>query len=201
MEVTERATDRAAPGTLESVRRRGYQAVTDGGAAPGGHHRNRQEDASVVKRMYYFTAGIALGVAASRRTRRAKEAAKAAFLAKFTPSAIAADVADAIAEIGQAVGSFASDVRMGAVNRRASYRPVIDGSNGNLVMVPPELSSAVAERHALASGVIPVTGLGGDARYVDGGTPDRGGASPNRYQNRYDAAAGPVRRGVPTPRR
>jgi hypothetical protein len=110
-----------------------------------------------VKRLYYFTAGIALGVAATRRTRRAKEAAKAAFIAKFTPSAIAADVADAIAEIGQAVGSFASDIRMGAVNRRASYRPMIDGATGDVVMLPPEQVAAITERRALASGVIPAS--------------------------------------------
>jgi hypothetical protein len=105
--------------------------------------------------MYYFTAGIALGVAATRRTRRAKQAAMAAFAAKFTPSAIAAEMADAIAEIGQAVGSFASDVRMGAVNRRASYRPMIDGTTGGVVMVPPEQAELITARHQLASSVIP----------------------------------------------
>jgi hypothetical protein len=91
-----------------------------------------------VKRLYYFTAGVVVGVAATRRTRRAKEAAKAALAAKLTPSAIAADVADAIAELGNAVGSFAEDVRIGAANRRASYRPMIDGATGTVVMVAPE---------------------------------------------------------------
>jgi hypothetical protein len=91
-----------------------------------------------VKRIYYFGAGIALGVAATRRTRRAKEAAKQALKAKVTPSAIAADVADAIAELGNAVGAFASDVRQGAVNRRASYRPLVDNATGAGVMVGPE---------------------------------------------------------------
>lgn len=108
-----------------------------------------------MKRMYYFTAGIALGVAATRRTRRAKQAAKAAFAAKFTPSAIAGEMADAIAEIGQAVGSFASDVRMGAVNRRASYRPMIDGATGGVVMVPPEQAELITVRHQLASSAMP----------------------------------------------
>lgn len=88
--------------------------------------------------MYVFGAGVALGVAATRRTRRAKEAAAAAMKAKLTPSAIAADVADAIAEIGNAVGAFASDVRQGAVNRRASYRTVIDNSTGAVLLVGPE---------------------------------------------------------------
>lgn len=108
-----------------------------------------------MKRMYYFTAGVALGVAATRRTRRAKQAAKAAFAAKFTPAAIAADVADAVAEIGQALGSLATDIRMGAVNRRATYRPMIDGATGGVVMVAPEHAALITERHALARDVIP----------------------------------------------
>ncbi len=88
--------------------------------------------------MYVFGAGVALGVAATRRTRRAKEAAAAAMKAKLTPSAIAADVADAIAEIGHAVGAVATDVRQGAVNRRASYRTVIDNQTGAVLLVGPE---------------------------------------------------------------
>ena len=52
-----------------------------------------------VKRMYVFGAGVALGVAATRRTRRAKEAAAAAMKAKLTPSAIAADVADGMTHL------------------------------------------------------------------------------------------------------
>jgi hypothetical protein len=91
-----------------------------------------------MKRIYVFGAGVALGVAATRRTRRAKQAAAAAMKAKLTPSAIAADVADAIAELGNAVGAFASDVRQGAVNRRASYRPLVDNATGAVVMVAPE---------------------------------------------------------------
>jgi len=91
-----------------------------------------------VKSRYVFTAGVALGVAATRRTRRARAAAREALKAKLTPSAIAADLADAVAEIGQAVGSFASDVRQGAANRRASYRPVIDDATGSVLMLSPE---------------------------------------------------------------
>jgi hypothetical protein len=93
---------------------------------------------TAVKRIYYFGAGIALVVAATRRTRRAKEAAREALKAKVTPSAIAADVADAIAELGNAVGAFASDVKQGAINRRASYRPLVDNATGAVIMVGPE---------------------------------------------------------------
>ena len=93
---------------------------------------------ATVKRIYYFSAGIALGAVATRRTRRAKEAARAALAAKLTPSAIAADVADAIAELGNAVGSFAADVRQGAANRRAAYRPMIDNATGSVAMLAPD---------------------------------------------------------------
>lgn len=105
-----------------------------------------------MKRLYVFTAGVALGALATRRTRRAKEAARAALAAKLTPSAIAADVADAIAEIGSAVGSFAADVRMGAANRRATYRPMIDGRDGSVKMVPPQHVPQISTAQARAAG-------------------------------------------------
>ncbi|MGI8414742.1 MAG: hypothetical protein ACR2P2_00740 [Nakamurella sp.] len=105
-----------------------------------------------MKSRYVFTAGVALGVAATRRTRRAKAAAKQALKAKLTPSAIAADVADAIAEVGNAIGSFASDVKQGAANRRSTYRPVIESSTGTLMMIAPEklpaANSALFEQRA-----------------------------------------------------
>ena len=101
-----------------------------------------------VKRIYYFGAGLALGVAATRRTRRAKAAARVALKAKVTPSAIAADVADAIAELGNAVGYFAADVRQGVLNRRASYRPMIDNATGAVVLVGPEGAGPVSSSHA-----------------------------------------------------
>lgn len=88
--------------------------------------------------MVYFVAGVAIGAVGTRRTRRAKEAARAALAAKLTPSAVAADVADAMAELGNAVGSFASDVRQGAANRRAAYRPMIDGATGSVALLAPD---------------------------------------------------------------
>lgn len=96
-----------------------------------------------MRRMYYFGAGVALGVAATRRTRRAREAAREALKAKLTPAAIASDIADAIAELGNAVGSFAADVRQGALNRRAVYVPLVDGATGALTLVGPEAARPV----------------------------------------------------------
>ena len=98
-----------------------------------------------MKRIYIFGAGVALGVAATRRTRRAKEAARAKLAATLTPSAVAADVADAIAELGNAVGSFAADVKQGAANRRAAYRPMIDGATGSIAMLAPDQVPALPE--------------------------------------------------------
>lgn len=109
--------------------------------------------------MFYFSAGVALGAMATRRTRRAKEAAQAALAAKLTPSAIAADVADALAELGNAVGSFAADLRQGAANRRAAYRPMVDGVTGAVAMLAPDQLGAgpyaVPPAPVLAATVVP----------------------------------------------
>ncbi len=104
-----------------------------------------------MKRIYYFSAGVALGAIATRRTRRAKEAARAALAAKLTPSAIAADVADAIAELGNAVGSFAADLRQGAANRRASYRPMIDNATGAVAMLAPDQAGPLRPADAIVT--------------------------------------------------
>ncbi len=115
--------------------------------------------------MFYFSAGVAFGVLATRRSRRAKEAARAALAAKLTPSAIAADVADAIAELGNAVGSFAADVQQGAANRRASYRPMIDGATGAVAMVAPEqLGPGQLREFAAAEGGATVEATEGSRR-------------------------------------
>ena len=87
-----------------------------------------------MRRTFWVALGAGLGVAATRRTRRAKEAAKA----RLTPRSIAGDLADAIAELGNAVGSFAADVRAGMAEREAQLVPLID--DGRVVMTPPELA-------------------------------------------------------------
>jgi hypothetical protein len=89
-----------------------------------------------MRRTFYLGVGAVIGVAATRKTRRAKEAAKAA----LTPSSIAADLADAIAELGHAVGSFAADVRAGMRERQAQLVPVVDSKSGSVVLTPPELA-------------------------------------------------------------
>ncbi len=118
-----------------------------------------------MKRIYYFSAGVALGAMATRRTRRAKEAARAALAARLTPSAIAADVADAIAEIGNAIGAFAADLRQGAENRRATYRPMVDGATGAIAMLAPDQLAPIRQvDHAPQNGSLDgPDGVGGIA--------------------------------------
>ena len=89
-----------------------------------------------MRRTFYLAAGAALGIAATRKTRRAKEAAKAA----LTPTSIAGNIADAIAELGNAVGSFAADVRAGMNERQAQLMAVIDEASGTIALTPPELA-------------------------------------------------------------
>ena len=125
-----------------------------------------------MRRMVYFAAGVAIGAVGTRRTRRAKEAARAALAAKLTPSAVAADVADAMAELGNAVGSFASDVRQGAANRRASYRPMVDGVTGSVALLAPDQIpdfARAAPRDALNPvDAFAVTVPSGDGHSADG---------------------------------
>lgn len=92
-----------------------------------------------MRRTFYLAVGAAIGVAATRKTRRAKEAAMAA----LTPRSVAAEVADAIAEVGNAVGSFAADVRAGMAERETQLVAVIDDATGAVVMTPPELAGPV----------------------------------------------------------
>ena len=88
-----------------------------------------------MKAVLYFVAGAVVGVAATQRTRRAKQAIKAS----LTPSAIAADLAEAVGEIGHAIGSFAADVRAGMEERQAELSAVVDEdvrSAGGLPVLP-----------------------------------------------------------------
>lgn len=124
-----------------------------------------------MKGLYVFAAGVVVGALATRRTRRAKEAAKAALKAKLTPAAIAADLADAVAELGNAVGSFAADVRQGAANRRAFYRPMVDGATGTVLMVSPEHASQIAAQQAIGARLVEQSGDHAGDRAAEGRLP------------------------------
>jgi len=98
-----------------------------------------------MRRTFYLAVGAAVGVAATRRTRRAKEAAKAA----LTPTSLAGEIADAIAELGNALGSFAADVRAGMAERQSQLVAVFDNETGAVVMTPPELAGPDSAHSAL----------------------------------------------------
>lgn len=89
-----------------------------------------------MRRTFYLAVGAAIGVAATRKTRRAKEQVAAS----LTPASLAGNVADAIAELGNAVGSFAADVRAGMAERETQLVAVIDEASGVVVRTPPELA-------------------------------------------------------------
>lgn len=99
-----------------------------------------------MKRTFYLAVGTAIGVALTRRSRRAKEALQTS----LTPTSMAGEIADAIAELGNAVGSFAADVRAGMREREAQFVAVIDETSGAMVMSPPELAGP-QPRHAIDS--------------------------------------------------
>ncbi|AZI57752.1 hypothetical protein EH165_05910 [Nakamurella antarctica] len=90
-----------------------------------------------MRRSFYIAVGAALGVAATRRTQRAKHQLQAA----LTPRSVAGEIADAIAEFGNAVGGFAADVRAGMHEREAQFVAVVDDFSGAVVMSPPELAA------------------------------------------------------------
>jgi len=89
-----------------------------------------------LRRTFYVGVGFAIGVAATRRTRRAREAA----LAAITPTSIAANVADAISEVGHSLGGFVTDVRAGMQQREAELVAVVNHQTGVTSWVPPELA-------------------------------------------------------------
>jgi chromosome condensin MukBEF MukE localization factor len=92
-----------------------------------------------MRRLFWFGAGLAAGVAL---TRKARSVARQA-----TPAGVAANLGEAVHELATAVGTFGADVRAGMAEREE------------------ELSEMVEQR----SGVSPVTrGAGARARRANG---------------------------------
>jgi chromosome condensin MukBEF MukE localization factor len=75
-----------------------------------------------VKRILWFSLGIAAGVAASR-----KASAKAR---RMTPVGAAENISDAMRELATAVGSFGADVRAGMVEREAELHATVAARTG-----------------------------------------------------------------------
>jgi hypothetical protein len=75
-----------------------------------------------VKRVLWFSLGIATGVVASR-----KASAKAR---RMTPAGAAENISDAIRELAGAMGSFGADVRAGMVEREAELHATVAARTG-----------------------------------------------------------------------
>lgn len=75
-----------------------------------------------MKRILWFSLGIAAGLAASRKVR-----AKAR---RMTPAGAAENIGDAMRELATAVGSFGADVRAGMVEREAELHASVAARTG-----------------------------------------------------------------------
>ncbi|AOS63085.1 hypothetical protein BKA25_003195 [Actinoalloteichus hymeniacidonis] len=88
-----------------------------------------------MSRLFWFGAGIAAGIAVSRRM---AEAARQA-----TPAGIAANVGDAVRELAVAVGSFGADVRAGMDERERELADIVEVRTGSTTRTDPAARSWV----------------------------------------------------------
>lgn len=75
-----------------------------------------------MKRMLWFSLGIAAGVVASRKARGA--------LYRVTPAGAAENVGDAVRELAAAVGGFGAEVRAGMLQREAELHATVAQRTG-----------------------------------------------------------------------
>jgi chromosome condensin MukBEF MukE localization factor len=94
-----------------------------------------------VKRMLWFSLGIAAGVAASRR---ARDAAR-----RMTPAGVAENLGDAVRELAAAMGSFGAEVRAGMVQREAELRATVAQRTG-MDLAPRQASTRARATSARA---------------------------------------------------
>ena len=94
-----------------------------------------------MKRVLWFSLGIAAGVLA---TRKARETAR-----RLTPAGVAENVGDAIRELAAAVGSFGAEVRDGMLQRQAELNATVAQRTG--IDLAPEQASTPAHRVRSAS--------------------------------------------------
>jgi hypothetical protein len=73
-----------------------------------------------VRRLFWFGAGVAAGVAVSRKV--------AAATRKATPVGAAAQVSGAMRELAGAVGAFGADVRTAMSERESELQEVVDAA-------------------------------------------------------------------------
>ncbi|MDQ3886306.1 MAG: hypothetical protein M3308_04650 [Actinomycetota bacterium] len=82
-----------------------------------------------MKRSFWFSLGIAVGLTLARK---ASGAARG-----FTPAGIAENVGDAVRELATAIGSFGADVRAGMMEREAELYATVAARTG-IDPTPPQ---------------------------------------------------------------
>jgi hypothetical protein len=75
-----------------------------------------------VKRLFWMGLGVTVGVLATRRLTSAAR--------HLTPGGFAEDLADAMHELGVAIGSFGADVRAGMAEREQELHELVDQRTG-----------------------------------------------------------------------
>lgn len=92
-----------------------------------------------MKRMLWFSLGIAAGVAASRKARDTAY--------RMTPAGAAENIGDAVRELAVAVGSFGAQVRAGMVQREAELQATVAARTG-MDLVPRQDDGRAASARA-----------------------------------------------------
>jgi hypothetical protein len=93
-------------------------------------------------RLFWFGAGVAAGVALSRK---ARETARQA-----SPAGLAGNLGDAMRELAGAIGSFGADVRAGMVEREEELSDVVEQRSGVSPVARHALGVRDDRRHAPA---------------------------------------------------
>lgn len=75
-----------------------------------------------MKRSFWFSLGVAAGVAAARKASGA--------VRRLTPAGVAENVGDAVRELAAALGSFGADVRAGMTEREAELHATVAARTG-----------------------------------------------------------------------
>jgi hypothetical protein len=75
-----------------------------------------------MRRLFWFGAGVAAGVALTRKARNAARRA--------TPAGLAANLGEAVRELATAVGAFGADIRAGMVEREEELSEVVEQRSG-----------------------------------------------------------------------
>jgi len=94
-----------------------------------------------VRRLFWFGAGVAAGVALSRKVSETTR--------KATPSGMAEQLGGAVRELAGAVGSFGAEVRAGMTEREGELQDVVERAAAGPVRPPRRTEAAGPPADAL----------------------------------------------------